>query len=106
MVYIDQWYPSSKTCSRCGYVLESLDLSVRQWRCPSCERVNGRDENAALNIKTIGASTVGLGDVRLAVPAISACLQNPTDSICGSISMLILNALKVFYKIMYGGVDL
>ena len=51
VVYIDPWYPSSKTCSCCGHILESLDLSVRRWRCPSCHSVNDRDENAALNIK-------------------------------------------------------
>ena len=33
VVYIHQWYPSSKTCSACGYKLEDLDLSVRRWRC-------------------------------------------------------------------------
>jgi len=68
VVSIDQWYPSSKTCSNCGHVLDSLDLSVREWRCPSCQSVNGRDENAAQNIKTVGASTVGLGSVRQAQP--------------------------------------
>ena len=71
IVFIDQWYPSSKTCSHCGHVLESLDLSVREWRCPSCQSVNGRDENAAKNICTVGASTVRLGDVRRATPAIA-----------------------------------
>jgi len=71
VVYIDQWYPSSKTCSCCGHVLEKLDLSVREWRCPSCQVVNGRDENASKNIQTVGASMVGLGDVRLAMPAIA-----------------------------------
>jgi len=64
LVYIDPWYPSSKTCSCCGHVLESLDLSVRRWRCPSCHSVNDRDENAALNIKRVGSSTLGVGDVR------------------------------------------
>lgn len=49
IVYINQWYPSSKTCSNCGYVLESLELSVRQWRCLSCQSLNGRDDNAAKN---------------------------------------------------------
>ncbi|BAZ26770.1 IS891/IS1136/IS1341 transposase [Kalymmatonema gypsitolerans NIES-4073] len=71
VIFIDQWYPSSKTCSNCGHVLEKLDLSIREWRCPSCESVNGRDENAAKNICAVGASTVGLGDVRRAVPAIA-----------------------------------
>ncbi len=71
VVYIDQWYPSSKTCSCCGHILESLDLLVREWRCPSCQSVNGRDDNASKNIQTVGASMVGLGDVRRAMPAIA-----------------------------------
>jgi putative transposase len=50
VIFIDRWYPSSKTCSHCGYVLKELDISVRVWRCPSCQSVNGRDENAAINI--------------------------------------------------------
>nr|WP_293350620.1 MULTISPECIES: hypothetical protein [unclassified Microcoleus] len=24
-------------------------MSIREWRCPSCQSVNGRDENAAKN---------------------------------------------------------
>jgi putative transposase len=71
VIYIDRWYPSSKTCNHCGHVLESLDLSVREWRCPSCQSVNGRDENAAKNIQAVGSSTVGLGDVRRVQPAIA-----------------------------------
>jgi len=71
VVYVDRWYPSSKTCSKCGHVLESLDLSVRQWRCPSCQSVNPRDENAAKNICAVGASTAKLGDVRQCETAIA-----------------------------------
>ncbi|ACC84815.1 RNA-guided endonuclease InsQ/TnpB family protein [Nostoc punctiforme] len=71
VVFIDQWYPSSKTCSHCGYVLEKLDLNTREWRCPSCQSVNGRDENASRNICAVGASTVGLGDVRQSMTAIA-----------------------------------
>ncbi|NMG19791.1 RNA-guided endonuclease InsQ/TnpB family protein [Brasilonema bromeliae] len=71
LVFVDQWYPSSKTCSSCGHILESLDLSVRVWRCPSCQSVNGRDDNAAKNIQMVGASTIGLGDVRRALPAVA-----------------------------------
>jgi putative transposase len=77
VVYIDPWYPSTKTCSCCGHVLESLDLSVRRWRCPSCQSVNDRDENASINIKRVGASTLGLGDVRQSLTAISARSLNP-----------------------------
>lgn len=64
VVYVDPWYPSSKTCSCCGHILESLDLSVRRWRCPSCHSVNDRDANAALNIKRVGSLTLGVEDVR------------------------------------------
>ena len=71
VVYIDRWYPSSKTCNSCNHILESLDLSIREWRCPSCQNVNGRDENAAKNIQMVGASTIGLGDIRQAMPAIA-----------------------------------
>jgi len=72
IIYIDQWYPSSKTCFRCGHVLENLDLDMRRWRCPSCQSENDRDGNAAMNIRKVGASTLGLGDVRQVQPAISA----------------------------------
>src|ERR671933_167814 len=71
VIFIDQWYPSSKTCNHCGHVLKKLDLNTREWRCPSCQNVNDRDENAAKNICAVGASTVKLGDVRQAMPAIA-----------------------------------
>ena len=72
VVYRDQWFPSSKMCSKCGHVLESLDLKIREWRCPSCHALHDRDENAATNIKMGGSPSIGLGDVRQAQPAISA----------------------------------
>ena len=70
VIYIDPWYPSSKTCSCCGHILDELDLSVRRWRCPSCHQVNDRDENAAVNIKRVGSSTLGVGNVRQSQTAI------------------------------------
>jgi putative transposase len=72
VVFIDPWYPSSKTCSCCGHVLESLELSVRRWRCPGCHAENDRDHNASVNIKRVGVSTLGLGDVRQSLTAIPA----------------------------------
>lgn len=71
VIFIDRWYPTSKICSNCGHVLKELALEVREWLCPSCQSVNGRDENAALNIQRVGASTLKLGDVRQAMPAIA-----------------------------------
>jgi putative transposase len=71
--FISRWYPSSKTCSNCGHVLEKLEMETRMWRCPCCQQVNDRDENAAINIKNVGASTFSLGDVsRSARVAIAA----------------------------------
>jgi putative transposase len=72
VIYIDPWYPSSKTCSSCGHVLKELDLSVRRWRCPSCNAENDRDNNASQNIKQVGALTCSGSDVRQALPAVAA----------------------------------
>ena len=54
LVFIDRFYPSSKTCHYCGYVNKSLKLSDRQWVCPECNSVIDRDLNAAMNIKDEG----------------------------------------------------
>ena len=51
---IDRFVPSSKTCSCCGHKLESLDLSVRDWKCTECGSSHDRDLNAAVNIKNFG----------------------------------------------------
>jgi len=47
---IDKWYPSSKACSKCGSVKESLSLSERIYSCAECNFEEDRDINAALNI--------------------------------------------------------
>lgn len=54
LIAIDAWFPSSKTCSACGHVLEKLKLSTRSWTCPHCGKVHDRDINAAINIKRQG----------------------------------------------------
>jgi putative transposase len=48
-----RFFPSSKTCSDCGHVLEKLDLNTREWDCPSCGVVHDRDENAAENLRLV-----------------------------------------------------
>ena len=58
---IDRWYPSSKTCSCCGYKLDDLQLSVREWTCPECNLEHDRDVNAAINILLEGLRQVGAG---------------------------------------------
>lgn len=52
----DRFYPSSKLCSDCGYKLENLNLSIREWVCPDCGCFHNRDENAAINLKNLVGS--------------------------------------------------
>ena len=54
LVKIDQWFPSSKTCSHCGYKKKDLKLSEREWVCPECGRTLDRDINAAQCINKEG----------------------------------------------------
>ena len=50
VVFIDRFYPSSKTCSVCGYKKRDLRLIDREWVCPKCGTKHDRDINAAMNI--------------------------------------------------------
>jgi len=62
---IDRFYPSTKTCNSCGHINNELnDLNIREWKCPSCNAEHQRDLNSAINIYRVGASTLGIEDVR------------------------------------------
>jgi len=66
LVGIDRWYPSTKRCSVCGYINETLTLSDRTWLCPKCKTNHDRDINAAKNIKAVGQTVLAFGeDVKL-----------------------------------------
>ncbi|KEQ15742.1 hypothetical protein GZ77_04115 [Endozoicomonas montiporae] len=54
VVQIDRFFPSSKRCPGCGFVHESMPLSIREWDCPECKTHWDRDIAAAMNIKTAG----------------------------------------------------
>ena len=51
--FADRFYPSSKTCSICGYVKKDLKLSERIYKCPECGMIIDRDFNAALNLERL-----------------------------------------------------
>lgn len=51
VVKSDRFYPSSKTCNRCGYINHSLTLKDRTWICPNCGTEIIRDQNAAQNLR-------------------------------------------------------
>src|SRR6266516_463259 len=48
--FVSRWYPSSKTCSACGWIHEDLTITDRMFICQQCGTVLDRDENAALNL--------------------------------------------------------
>ncbi len=65
---IDRFYPSSKTCSKCGNKNENINktlegLKDRLFVCDGCDNVMDRDLNASINIHRVGASTLKLDTV-------------------------------------------
>ena len=54
LIFVDKWYPSSKTCSHCGGYFGELKLGQDEWVCPHCGKVISRDKNAGINIKREG----------------------------------------------------
>ncbi len=58
VIAVDRWYPSSKTCSACGYKMPKMPLSVREWTCVECHTHHDRDVNAAINLRTVAESSV------------------------------------------------
>ncbi len=59
---VGRYFPSSKTCSACGIVKESLKLSEREWICGSCGISHQRDVNAAINIALEAARNAAHGN--------------------------------------------
>jgi putative transposase len=47
---VSLWYPSSKTCSCCGWIKKDLTLADRIFHCDNCGFELDRDANAAMNL--------------------------------------------------------
>ncbi|MFN6496048.1 MAG: RNA-guided endonuclease InsQ/TnpB family protein [Nostoc sp. DedQUE01] len=54
LIKIDRWFPSSKRCATCGYVVDKMPLNIREWDCPKCDTHHDRDINASKNILAAG----------------------------------------------------
>jgi len=54
IILVDRWFPSSKTCSFCGWKKDNLTLADREFTCSNCGQVIDRDLNAAINLKNYG----------------------------------------------------
>ena len=51
LILANQWFASSKKCSKCGNKKSDLKLSDRIYKCDKCGNVIDRDLNAAINLK-------------------------------------------------------
>jgi putative transposase len=51
LVLADRFYPSSKTCSGCGVIKDTLSRGERIFKCDVCGLSLDRDENAAINLR-------------------------------------------------------
>ena len=70
IIMADRNFPSSKTCSQCGYVFAELTLSDRIWECPKCKTILDRDENAGRNLRNYGIAYI---NSRAGTARIHAC---------------------------------
>ncbi|CAN1212104.1 IS200/IS605 family element transposase accessory protein TnpB [Tumidithrix helvetica PCC 7403] len=79
-VKIDRWFPSSKRCSNCGYIVEKLPLNIREWDCPKCGINHDRDTNASKNILAAGLAVSVCGaSVRPDRHESKGQLRNPSN---------------------------
>jgi putative transposase len=62
VVIADRWFPSSKTCSRCGEIKSGLTLADRTFVCDGCGYTIDRDLNAAINLAAYGQNRQTGGD--------------------------------------------
>jgi len=60
LITVGRWFPSSKLCSVCGALAETMPLTVREWSC-RCGTTHDRDVNAARNILAEGLSVTACG---------------------------------------------
>lgn len=77
-VKIDRFEPSSKLCSDCGSINETLTLKDREWFCANCGTLHDRDINAAKNIKAAGLKKLtseGIGEVPVELPALAGAVK-------------------------------
>ena len=57
IIKVPTMYPSSQTCSCCGYKNPLVkNLAIRSWECPQCHTKHDRNINASINILNKGLS--------------------------------------------------
>jgi len=68
---VDRFFPSSKTCHQCAFVVAALPLSKRVFACPSCSLQCDRDYNAAINCARFADEALNRG--RQAMDTLNVC---------------------------------
>jgi transposase len=61
LVVTERWFPSSKVCSACGVLQDTMPLGIRKWTC-RCGAFHDRDVNAARSILAAGLAVTACGD--------------------------------------------
>ena len=56
LIKIPRFYPSSQTCSCCGFRYPAVKDLREAWECPECGAKHDRDYNAAVNILAKGSA--------------------------------------------------
>ena len=60
IILADRFFPSSKSCSECGWIKKDLTLADRTFVCDSCGLEIDRDLNASLNLESYTVSSTGI----------------------------------------------
>ncbi|MFH9968731.1 RNA-guided endonuclease InsQ/TnpB family protein [Streptomyces mirabilis] len=60
VIAVDRWFPSSKLCSACGTLQDTMPLNVRTWTC-DCGITHDRDVSAAHNLLAAGLAVTVCG---------------------------------------------
>lgn len=58
LVKADRFFPSSKTCSDCGWIFQEQTLNDRSWICKGCGSEHDRDLNAAINLRNLALQSL------------------------------------------------
>jgi putative transposase len=101
IVFVDRFYPSSKTCHNCGYVNKGLKLNDRQWICHVCGEVIERDYNAALNILDEGLRIIGSSTTEFTLvdyPTVDDRLSNEVLKSSGRLKQEVNNGQTSLFK--------
>ncbi|MFC9635237.1 RNA-guided endonuclease InsQ/TnpB family protein [Streptomyces mirabilis] len=60
VIAVDRWFPSSRLCSACNTLRDTMPLNVRTWTC-DCGTTHDRDVNAAHNLLAAGLAVTVCG---------------------------------------------